>query len=306
MLLVERLPHVRANGALQGVPALESLLARLLHERRVQGVSGLTAEGVALLGDGGEDDVLPLAGVGVLGRVQQAADEVVLVPASRDRDAQERRLETGNGVGLPPVPDCFPLRLAVRVGEVLDHIVHEHDLETQTRDRLARGRAGDDNAAPRSLPLAHRARVGRNLDAPLLAVLLDEAADLAAPGRGELRRVRDQGDLPVRVLPQQPDRKVNRRQSRLTHAWRHGNRHVAILTGLDGSHGFGQLVREILDMRSAGVGLIELLRALQGVGGLPVDWVVRIRGAEVRLAVTCRALALGLLRQPLLALHEGC
>ena len=184
-------------------------------------------------------------------------------------------------------------------GKVLDQVIHEHDLEAQTRDRLAGSRAGDDAASDGRLPVSHGAGVASDLKPELCPVLLHHAAHLPAPRYCEDGGVGHQADLPVRVLAQQPDREVDRRQRRLPHTRRHRDSEEAALTVFYVVHGLSQAAGKVLQVRPTPIRLIRLHGRFEGVLGLGVVRVVLVRDAGMGLSRAPRKGAPRLTVQPL-------
>ena len=209
--------HKGTEERLTGEPAERVLAERLLC---------VGVEGVWVLGERGESDDLPLLGVALMLRGEEAADEVVLVPARADDDDQGRRVEARARVGQPPVPGEVARGRGVRLGEVLDQVVQDHDLRAPASDRLT-DRAREQTAALRCLPFLRGSGVRGDREADARTLLLDVTADLTAPAGREGGVVGEQHDRPVGVAGKQPQREVNGCGVRLAGPWREGDNQEA-------------------------------------------------------------------------------
>ena len=206
VLLVQGIPHVRPDLALHLPPPRGRLVAGLVHQRRQERVTRRAPQHILTRRDSGEHDPLEPAVVGVQG----PADQVILVPPSPLQQQQPRRLQPRQHVRPIPVPHRVTARLRMRRGVILHGVVDDDHPRPVPGDRLPH-RPGQDAPAGGGLPLRDRPGVPRHLKPQELPVLFDLAAHLPSPPGGEVRRVGQQHDGPVRVFPQRPDGEVRGR-----------------------------------------------------------------------------------------------
>ena len=160
-----------------------------------------TTEGISLLGEGRQREDAPPVGL----LAQEAADEVILVPAGRDHDHARARFQPCVRDGAIPVPRPLSIGRAVRLLGVLDGIVDDQDVRAATRERPAYARrqhsarvsAGNSGKLP---PVSRRA-IRPHPHPERRPIAIEQIARLPTPPSREIRLVAGQDHPPVGERP---------------------------------------------------------------------------------------------------------
>ncbi len=214
-LLVERGPGPLAQGGAAGGERLRVLPFR--PERRARGA----AQRVGRLRQRRQAQHRPAGGSAVgLRKVEQAAGEVVRMPAGHDQHDPAGGFQPRRQVGAEPVPEPVAVDAAVRLRLRLDRVVDQHEVGAPSDDRP--GDAGREILAARGGREAAGGAVAlfQRIAEPG-AVLGDEPAQRAAEMLGERQRVAGGDHRTVRAAGEPPGREEDRRVGRFRRARRH-------------------------------------------------------------------------------------
>ena len=291
--------------AVEAVGVFLSLGVELLNRvafrpERVADVPPAVEVAVVLDGaDGGDVDDLPILAVG---RVEDAAREVVLVPTGHNEQLARVVVQTGGEDGGVPVPYVLALLWAVGLHSVLHWVVDDGDVGGRTRQRAAHAdgleeaRVVDhlehlgvaDIAAILGQPLVVEERVGEEL---LVLFARHNPLHSAVEATGEGGGVAGEDNLQVGVDAESPGGSVAADDFALAVLWRQRDHDFLLQPLEDHLHSVGDFAvkplhrvlgvdvgQEVAEV-AASLALLQLLQQIQLLNhlGAVVHW-LKVKG----------------------------
>ena len=255
--MVEGRPCAGAGGGFAGLPLGAGAATGGDHVFALGATEGI---GGGVLALGGDVENFP-AGIGG----DEAACQVVLMPAGEDEDDLGAGGEAGGeGVG-PPVPACVADDLGVGLDSVLDGVVDDEEVGGAACDAASASDAVDAPGVPFDAPFAGGAVVVGDGESEF-GVCGDGVADGAAVAVGESLPIAAGDDAQVGVVLQEPDGQVSADAGGLAFLGWHGDDEPPV-------GGVGEFDQGAVDEVEGG-----------GLDGAGVDGLAELSGCGVAVA----------------------